>query len=360
MGINYYQNTFNLKNLTMFKKKLSALLFLVVLSGCSFTVSKAPADGGVYLSTDKGDKWEQRAYVSPGEKANVTIGNLNVDRLVTWTPDQNVLYAVSSASGVWATFNKGGEWKKVFPSPARSVALHPTNRDIFLVGSGNKIYRTLDGGGAWQTVYIEGAPETGINDVLIDVANSETIYAITSRGSLLRSRDGGVSWQAIFRFTKEVSRLYMSPAGTFYAGMPSRGLWRSDDRGFNWTDLQPNLDAVAKKTGNFRQFAFVPGTSNAFIYVNSYGLFASPDGGGTWRTIDLVTPPSTVGINTLAINPLNTNEIFYAINRLVYYSVDGGITWITKAVPSSRLATALAINLSNPLEVFLGLTRPAK
>lgn len=343
-------------------------IFLVILSvglltGCSIKFSGgAVADGGVYLSMDRGDNWAQKAFVSKGEKSDVTIGNLNIDRLILWPPDNNIVYAIAGASGVWATYNKGAEWKRVFPSVARSLALHPTNRDIFLVASGNKIYRTLDGGETWQAVYIEGAPNTIISDLVIDVANSDIVYTVTSQGSVLRSRDGGVSWQAIYRFSAEVSRLYMSPSGVLYVGMAKAGLWRSGDRGLSWENLQLRLNELKldNRTGNFRQFTFIPGTAEGFIYVNTYGLIKSIDGGLNWQPISLVTPPSSVGINTLAINSLNTNEIYYAISRLLYYSADGGITWITKPIPSTRAATALVINPTDPLETFLGLTKPSK
>ena len=344
-------------------KLLSLFIAALFLAGCSLGLSRTSStDGGVYVSVDKGDNWEQKVFVSKGEKSDVTIGNLNIDRLVLWPTDKQVLYALSGQSGVWATFNSGAEWKKIFQQSPRSLILHPTNRDILLVASGNKIFRTVDGGASWQTVYIEGAPETAVNDILMDVADSETIYAITSKGSLLKSRDGGVSWQSIFRFTTEVSRLYMGAGGTMFVGMPSRGLWRSSDRGVTWIDLQIKLDELnlGRKAGTFRQFAFIPGTADGFLYVNSYGIFKSSDGGANWELINLVTPPSSVGINTLAINPVNTNEIFYAISRLLYYSSDGGITWITKAIPSSRVATAMAVSSNENLELFLGLTRPSK
>ena len=94
------------------RKVIFPILLLVFLSGCSLQFSRTPSnDGGVYLSVNKGDTWEQKVFVSQGEKADVTIGNVNIDRFVAWSPDVNLLYSVSSQSGVWVLIIRAGSGK---------------------------------------------------------------------------------------------------------------------------------------------------------------------------------------------------------------------------------------------------------
>ncbi|MFH1867173.1 MAG: hypothetical protein ABIJ81_03800 [Patescibacteria group bacterium] len=345
-------------------KKLPILLLLsvVVLTGCSLKIGGGSTDGGIYRSLDKGVAWEQKVFISKGKKQDVTVGNINVNDILFSPLDNRVVYLLSSQSGVFVSANEAEQWEQIFPVGANAITLHPTKKDIIYVVSGNKIYRTLDGAQNWQQVYIEATPETGLNDIVIDFANPQVLYAVTSKGTLLKSSDAGTSWQAIYRFSKEISRLYLNPNNTaiIYAAMPSRGLWRSIDRGVTWTDLQPSLEEVVKRAGSYKKMVFIPGLSDGLLYATSYGLFQSVNGGQNWDNIELVTPPSSVGISMLSVNPQNNQEIYYAINTLIYYTSDGGKTWVINRSPSGRATTALTINPEDPNIMYLGVVKVKK
>ncbi len=343
-------------------KKIAISLFILslLLGGCALVTPKV-LGGGVFKSQDKGATWQQKVFVTKGKKRDVTINSINVSRIMFSPLDNRTMYALSPESGIYLSDNEAEQWRKFFSAGASSLALHPAQKDINYVASGNKIYKTIDGGNNWSQVYIEGTPESGLTDVIIDNSNFNVLYATTSKGTLLKSLDAGNSWQAIYRFTKGISRIFLnSQTGIMYAAMPANGLWRSADKGVSWEDLQPNLQNLVKKPGNFRQMIFIPGLADGLLYVTPYGLFKTVDGGKNWTSMNLVTPPSVVGINTLAVNPQANNEIFYALNFLIYYSSDGGINWVTRPSPAKQAATALAINPDDPNIIYLGTTRIKK
>ncbi|MFH1111655.1 MAG: hypothetical protein V1712_01130 [Patescibacteria group bacterium] len=344
-------------------KKIIIFIFIITLTlgGCSLGVSTKALGGGIFKSQDRGVNWEQKVFVAKGKKRDVTIDSLNISRILFSPLDAKTVYILSPESGIYISENEAIQWRKYFGAGVSSLTLHPTQKDLSYVASGNKIYKTIDGGQNWQQMYIEGTPNDSLTDVIIDNINFNTLYAITSKGTILKSLDAGNSWQAIYRFGKGISRLFInSQNGVMYAAMPARGLWRSTDKGASWEDLQPNLESIVKKPGNFRQMILIPGTSDGLLYVTPYGLFRTLDGGKNWTAINLVTPPSAVGINTLAVNPQKNSEIFYALNFLIYYSNDNGVNWVTRPSPARQAATALSINPNDPNIIYLGTTRIKK
>ncbi len=341
-------------------KKIWFLIPLVlVLFGCSygFNASKTPSDGGVFRSEDAGITWQHKAFVAKSKNKDITIDNVNVHRLVFSPLDSKTIYLFSAGAGLYVTSDEGENWRQYYKGPINSVALHPFKKDVVYIAASNRLLKTEDGGENWQILYTEATPETRLNDVILDIDSPNIVYVTTSKGTMLKSLDAGISWQAVFRFEKEVTRIFQNKSGVLYVAMPSKALWRSIDRGQSWEDLLPNIKKVNSRPGVFRQFSFIPGETDSFIYVTQVGMFKTTDGGKTWSLMNLVTPPSAVGINTLAINPQNNKEIFYAISYLIYYSNDAGQTWITRFIPSKKSATALIIKPEDPRVMYLGVSK---
>ena len=60
-------------------------------------------------------------------------------------------------------------------------------------------------------------------------------------------------------------------------------------------------------------------------------------------------------IRTMAVNPLDAKQIYYATNLTFFRSVDGGVTWSNKKLPTSRGASAIVIDYKNPNNIYLGV-----
>ncbi len=88
--------------------------------------------------------------------------------------------------------------------------------------------------------------------------------------------------------------------------------------------------------------------------ASKYGLLRTRDGGKNWQAINLLTPPGSVDIFSLAINPQNGNEIYYGTSSTFYKTVNGGEKWITKRLPTTRATSFLLVDFKNPNVIYLG------
>jgi photosystem II stability/assembly factor-like uncharacterized protein len=99
-----------------------------------------------------------------------------------------------------------------------------------------------------------------------------------------------------------------------------------------------------------------PNVPDGLLYVSQYGfLLRSKDGGATWQDIKLLTPPSATLIYSLAVNPKNEKELFYGTSKALYRTVDGGVNWITRALPTSRAVKFIVLDPKGPNTLYIGV-----
>ena len=118
-----------------------------------------------------------------GHRANLgTITTVDVSK-----SDPNVIYCGTDDANVWVTTNGGANWAKINSGlPYRwvtRVAIHPDSANVCYVtlsgykvdSTGSHIFRTSNYGSSW--ISIRGnLPDAPINDVVIDPANTNTLY----------------------------------------------------------------------------------------------------------------------------------------------------------------------------------------
>lgn len=338
--------------------------FTLIGAGCSVKVGPqspaTPPGGGVYKSTDQGRAWQQVVLVSQAANKLVTIAPLGIQRLMLAPLDAKTIYALAGNAGLYRTKDAGDHWEQVFASPVQSLALHPTNSDIIYLASESKILRTANGGQDWQTVYIEPTPKVTIVDLGLVIKTPKTIYAVTNRGVIIRSDNEGASWRQIYFMQQNVLRLYVNQVApnVLYAAGEGGQLWRSDDGGLNWNELTAIL---AKQVSlgyqrQFKQFAFLPGLPDGFLYANQQSMYRSPDGGVTWTEVKLVTAPSSISITALVVDPARADDVFYATPLAFYRSTNGGQTWATLPLPASLAPTALVLHPTDGKTIYLGFS----
>jgi photosystem II stability/assembly factor-like uncharacterized protein len=102
----------------------------------------------------------------------------------------------------WDSFYRSpdsGETWRALDGPGgifQAAALDPSNADVVFLGSTHKgVFKTEDGGLGWRAINA-GLTSRAINDLAIDPANPQTLYAATDGGAFV-SQDGGERWHPL-------------------------------------------------------------------------------------------------------------------------------------------------------------------
>jgi len=238
-------------------------------------------------------------------------------------------------SGAAATF---GTWESLGPGNVggrtRCLVIHPTNSNIMWVGGATGgVWKTTDGGQSW-TPQTDFAPVLTINSLVIDPNDPNTLYAGTGeqtqnwRGAgIFKTTDGGQTWAQIpstattdFYF---VNHIAVSPAVSshIYAATNS-GLWASTDGGASWKlslaspDGGPAPTLTGGTTNGCFDVTIVPGQPADGVFAVchptgslQYAIFRNSDaaGQGTWT---MVHSDPNMWYTVLAVAPSQTSTIY--------------------------------------------------
>ena len=305
-----------------------------------------------------GTAWAPRgpSPITDGSQRN----NGMVTAIAVHPADANVVYIGTTGGGVWKTLDGGGTWRPLFDhlicgdggDPAHTIslgtlgigepmgiALDPNDADIVYVGSSSRsrvfaphrqvgLFKSVDGGASWVNLGSRyPAGNTGnasqfltqsINAVVVDPANSSTVYLASDTG-VFRSLDGGQNWTQGNGLSGDARSLVLdrtSPSGAriLYAGVSGQGVFRSTTGGQNWKQiLSPTTPAVQAA------LAAVPGTT-----MNEVVLDLAPP----------TSPPAAAGIQVIYVaiaGPLPTSTTTFPDPVGLFISTTGGTGWSQQA-----------------------------
>ena len=162
-----------------------------------------------------------------------------------------------------------------------------------------------------------------------------TIFAgavTVEEGGLFRRKPGQDSWESLQAGLPDRVKVYAIVEGqgdTLFVGA-HQGVFRSDDGGESWADMQVPADGRP-----IYSLLVHPGAPDT-IYAGSdpAAIFKSQDGGATWRRLATVQPEGAitgcfpVRVLKMAIDPSDTDHIYAALEvGGVIRSLDGGESW---------------------------------
>lgn len=313
----------------------------------------------VHKSTNGGANWNQLTYWY----YNPPYDEVHADqRNSFFHPQQPDKMFFCNDGGVYIYSESGDSWSDISNglkiTQFYKMAISPTNAQIILGGTQDNGGRMRDNTGTWRATNGGDAME-----VAIDPTNDNVIYTTYIYGKLYRSLDGWVndtyneisanipggtppgSW---------VNPYMLDPSdhNTIVAGYDD--VWRSTDRGDNWTALSSNI------TGNgstLNCLAVAPSDPNT-IYV-SWGnnMRKTTNMGATWST---VTVTGSADITCITVHPNNPNVLWitrgeYTGGIKVYHSTNGGSSWtnLSTGLPNVPVNTLLYQNGGNGI-VYIG------
>src|ERR671936_2683254 len=199
--------------------------------------------------------------------------------------------------------------------------------------TGDGIARLDEAGESW-TVELS-LPGGGAQCLAVDPADPDTVYAGLREGGVRRTTDGGRSWINCGLPEPGVFSLAVSTVGgAIYAGTEPSRLFRSDDRGESWRELEGLLDLPSRPTWSFpprpwtshvRWIAPSPHDANlVLVGIELGGLMRSVDGGETWQDH---RPGAQRDVHSLAWHPRASGRAYEAGGGGSAWSEDAGDTW---------------------------------
>lgn len=327
---------------------------------------------GLYRRAAESDRWTLCDLPSGTHVHAVTVD----------PSDPAVVYAAAS-SGLYRSRDRGKTWRPLIEPDGReqfwSVLIHPSNPGTILAGTAPLgLYCSDDGGETWEPMprpaiaeRMVGAFPSRIMRMAIAPAKPDTIWAGMEVNGAMRSDDGGESWtdlndnlvtlsrqphleSALLTKDKaegmlDVHAICVSPAAPETPFLALRmGLFRGEDRGMHWTDLNIGQHAAHLRYGRDIVVApWDPNTLFACVADSSRGqagrLYRSEDTGATWTQIDRGVDVKSTMMG-VAPNPANPSRIHCVARQGQTFSTDdGGASWRELPLPEgSGAAVAIA------------------
>ncbi len=255
------------------------------------------------------------------------------------------------------TINAGTTWVPGTISPAAGispanisavsdqkawVAMYPTT------GAGGKVYFTSDGGTTWinqnnASMFVNSASFLNVLHFFNENEGFCMGDPVSSEFEIYTTSDGGTTWTAVpVANIPDAQSGEMGWTGVYDAfnnvawfGTNKGRIFKTIDKGLNWTVLTPGLTDIQKiafnneNNGISQQIVYNTGTGA----ITTLTMKVTNDGGATWNT---VTPGNGMGKSDICAVP-NLPGKFYSVgtdggaNGSAHYnssySLDYGSTW---------------------------------
>jgi photosystem II stability/assembly factor-like uncharacterized protein len=266
-------------------------------------------------------------------------------------------------------------WRNIGPEGNRvsAVAGVPGDPLVYYAGAASGgIFKTTDGGASWNPIF-DGQPVHSIGDIAAAPSDPSTVWAGTGEAcirshisvgeGIFKSTDAGKTWSRVgLEQTGRIGKIVIHPSnpdmvmacalGHAYGPQQERGVFRTTDGGKTWervlfVDENTGCSSLAMDPSNPRKlfagmWQFDIKTWGRESGGPGSGLFATSDGGTTWKRLQgRGLPAREVGKTVVTIAPSNANRVYALIETgdgvpwkgketdrgQVWRSEDGGETW---------------------------------
>ena len=333
-----------------------------------YTFYMAAVNGGVWKTTDAGRTWRPIFDDQPtGSIGTVVVAPSDPNTIYVGSGEGLHRPDLSTGDGIYKSTDGGRTWthlglRDAQQIPAIAVDPRDPNR-LFVAALGHPygpneergIYRSTDGGKTFQKVLTKDE-DTGGNDVDIDPANPQIVYATLweerqgpwensvwagTNGGIFKSSDGGTTWTPLTKGLPAVvqanvaiapansKRIYATVAGYEVPGMGAdRGaaaIYRSDDAGESWTRITNDTRPAGRIGGGDLPMPIVHPKNPDIVYMMSTVSWKSIDGGRTWAPFK--GAPGGEDYQNAWINPDNPDIMLLAADQGAVITLNGGDSW---------------------------------
>lgn len=363
------------------------------------TMYVGSAGGGVWKTSNAGVTWRPISD-SLGIQ---TVGDIAVapsDTNIVWvgTGEKNSLRSQSWGNGVHKSTNGGRTWKYMGLAQTRSIAkivIDPRDPNtVFVAALGHLwgtnpergIYKTSDGGTTWAKIlFVDDT--TGAIDLKMDPSNPQILYAATwhrvrmggshmqgtgTGSGIYKTVDAGRTWTKLTNPalnnglpTADIGRVSITISErnprvvyamiavdrgvTNTTAAPFGGLFRSDDAGAHWTQVN---DAAANPHYYYDEVVSDP-TNDNHLYILASPLLVSKDAGRSFAIDSLYNVH--VDNHVLWIDPADSAHMLLGNDGGLYTTFDAGRAWEHAELPIGQFYTVTVDSSSAPYRICGGL-----
>jgi len=348
----------------MGKSLLAIIPIFTFLAFSPMTCYESTKDGGVYMSENMGESWEQLTSQSKED----SITSLEILSMAVDPNDSRVLYLGAEADGIYQSCSQGNNWYKLedkngaLSSRANiyDIAIDPKDSDRIYIGAyqdkKGRVFRTQDAGKSWEEVYVVSEEKYAVFAVAIDNYDPSIIYMGTAQGGFLKSVDYGKSWQIMKWFDNVISDIVINPKDTrqVYLSTFEEGIYKTIDKGLTWQSFEQELEEF-KQSEKVEKLVIDSKRTNIIYAGSEYGLLVSKDSGQTWGEIKIIMPPQSAPILSLAVEDKNTDHLYYGAGPILYRSLDQGQNWTVHEISSDKNIKSIIIDSEDTNLIYVGM-----
>ncbi len=253
------------------------------------------------------------------------------------------------------------QWQNIGPAggDVRSIEVDPKNQNhLYLTTLDGQVYSSYDGGSSWDLLANLHEPQLVLDDLIIDPRDSNILYVAGHRGKrpggFFKSVDGGKTWKEAKELKNESIHAMVQASkdpDMLLVGSVS-GVWISRDSGESWSKFTSNT--APEKLDSL---AIDPRDTNVIYAGTWWRAYKSTDGGNSWRLVkDGMIDDSDVF--AIDINPDNPDYIIASACSGIYESRNAGEKWRKiQGIPSqARRTRDIVQHPAKPGTIYAGTT----
>ena len=293
--------------------------------------------GGVFISTNGGERWRLSSDGLNGRVATLAIGP---------TVPQ-IIYA-GGDRGSWKSTDAGESWTKMTVELfAYSLAIDPTDPRTAYWGGNGGMFKSTNGGDTWTRL---GRGRT--SSLVIAPTTPPALYAVRGGADtkLFKSTNGGENWYESGSGIWRPRTIAFDPDSPKVVYLGTGGhVFRSTDSGESWA---PVASGMTDTNRDVTQIVVAPGNPGKVFIAREGGLFESIDSGDSWHRLKVLPRP----VGNLVINPAAANELYAGTDGAgIFRSTDSGKNWtaINRNLVASTI-TSIVVDPSRPGTAYAG------
>ncbi len=274
-------------------------------------------------------------FITPAaeeERYQQAANNMTVQRLAP--------LAAYTELGPWSwTYTSG--WN---PGVGRitCIAVYPADTAIIYVSSpGGGIWKSINSGTTWQPLTDNNSSYMNVFHLAIDPSNSNIVYAAVNGNRVIKSTNGGINWVSTGAGPSGAKKILINPANTNTVFATSgAGIYKSVNGGNTWASVHNiSKEDIEFKPGD-ANIMYASGTGSASISA----VYKSVDAGNTWNPVTVTDGVTNFGRTLLGVSP-NNPEVVYAVQASgsifgrMYRSDNSAVSFTTTVVGAATANT---------------------